>query len=224
LTRQDKNTAAFTMRKLLYFYPAVQTVVESVLTYNLNQERTSKMIDFVPLATARLTLRRLTSSDSETMFFYRSNPDVARYQNWEKPDLQAIRSFCLEMESLDINVPGTWFQLAVVLNKTGAMIGEIGLHFTDDDNQQVEIGITLDPTFQGKGFAAEALTAVIDFLFGALKKHRIYASVDPRNHASIALLERMGMRKEAHFRESLWFKGAWADDVIYAVLQREWLS
>jgi RimJ/RimL family protein N-acetyltransferase len=48
--------------------------------------------------------------------------------------------------------------------------------------------------------------------------------VDPRNERSLALLERVGMRREAHFVESLWFKGAWADDIVYAILQREFLA
>ena len=61
-----------------------------------------------------------------------------------------------------------------------------------------------------------------DDLFRVMGKHRIYASVDPRNLPSIKLLERIGMRKEALFKKSLWFKGAWADDLIYAVLDEEW--
>jgi len=69
-----------------------------------------------------------------------------------------------------------------------------------------------------------ALEALFTVLFGALGKHRVFGSIDPRNARSIALVERAGMRREAHHRESLWFKGEWADDVVYALLRREWLA
>ena len=88
----------------------------------------------------------------------------------------------------------------------------------------MEIGITLARGFQGRGFATEALRAVLGYLFSTLGKHRVFGSVDPRNAPSLALLERVGMRREAHFVESLWFKGGWADDVIYAMLRREYLA
>nr|WP_321487069.1 GNAT family protein [uncultured Draconibacterium sp.] len=72
------------------------------------------------------------------------------------------------------------------------------------------------------GFATEAAKAVINYLFCELKKHRITASIDPENIASVALLEKLGFRKEAHFRESLFLNDKWVDDVIYALLAREW--
>lgn len=63
---------------------------------------------------------------------------------------------------------------------------------------------------------------MIGYLLGPVQKHRVFASVDPRNTRSLALLERVGMRQEAHFRESLWFKGEWVDDVVFAILAAEW--
>jgi RimJ/RimL family protein N-acetyltransferase len=75
---------------------------------------------------------------------------------------------------------------------------------------------------QNQGYATEALTRVIDYVFNDLKKHRIMASVDPDNTNSIQLVERIGFRKEAHFVESLYIKGRWADDLIYALLYRDW--
>ena len=102
------------------------------------------------------------------------------------------------------------------------MIGDCGLHFPPGEPHQAEVGITLAPGHQGQGYATEALNAVLDYLFLSLGKHRVFASVDPRNRASIALLERVGMRKEAHLRESVWWKGEWADDLVFAVLEGEW--
>ena len=75
-----------------------------------------------------------------------------------------------------------------------------------------------------RGYGWWALRAVLEYVFDRLGKRRVYGSVDPRNVRSLALLERAGLRREAHFRESLWFKGAWADDVICAMLVSEWRS
>jgi aminoglycoside 6'-N-acetyltransferase len=68
----------------------------------------------------------------------------------------------------------------------------------------------------------EAARAVLDVAFGRLGLHRVRAVLDPRNHPSAALCTRLGMREEARFVEDLWFKGAWGDTGIYAILDREW--
>ncbi len=58
--------------------------------------------------------------------------------------------------------------------------------------------------------------------FDDLGLHRIIGRCDARNTASARLMERLGMRREAHFRENEWFKGEWGDELIYAMLDREW--
>ncbi|MEI7530117.1 MAG: GNAT family protein, partial [Elusimicrobiota bacterium] len=88
-------------------------------------------------------------------------------------------------------------------------------------NRQAELGYTLAPEHQGKGYATEAVVRVVEYLF-KLKKHRITATADPRNTPSIKLMERLGMRKEGHFKKSFWTGKAWADDVAYALLREEW--
>nr|WP_257286661.1 GNAT family protein [Halanaerobium congolense] len=85
------------------------------------------------------------------------------------------------------------------------------------------MGYSLSLKYQGKGLATEAVTAVLNYLFFDLNKHRVTASVDPDNLKSINLLERLGMRKEAHFKKSVFINGKWKDDIIYAVLKEEWI-
>jgi len=99
----------------------------------------------------------------------------------------------------------------------------MGIHFIED-NYQAEIGYTLSPAFQGKGYAIEAVKAILDYLFSKLKKHRITASVDPDNIKSIRLLENVGFRKEAHFIKSFRMNDQWYDDCIYAILTEEWVN
>lgn len=122
--------------------------------------------------------------------------------------------------SSEINIANTWYQFVIINTKQSKIIGDIGIHFIDDE--QVEIGCTLAKGHHSMGYATEALKAVIDHLFNQLNKHRITASLDPNNTSSIALIERLGFRKEAHFKESLLLNGEWVDDVVYAILKKEW--
>jgi RimJ/RimL family protein N-acetyltransferase len=171
-------------------------------------------------STRRLKLRKLTAADAEALFAYRSDPEVARYQNWEPASVEELRSF---LESLSGIEPLTWFQVGIELRETGDLIGDCGIRLTDAANRcQAEIGITLASPFQGRGLASEALWALLGHLFLDLGLHRVFGSVDPRNLASMRLLQRVGMRQEAHCIESYWAKGEWADDVIFAILRREW--
>ena len=177
---------------------------------------------FSELTTSRLVLRPLRLSDAAGVFAYRSDPEVARYQIWEPRDVKDVRCFIEGLQDREPDTPDTWYQLAITLRESKALIGDCGLRFPVNEPNQVEVGITLTRAYQGQGYATEAVKGVLDWLFVSLGKHRIYARVDPRNEASIALLERVGMRKEGHLRESVWAKGEWADDVIYAILEKEW--
>jgi RimJ/RimL family protein N-acetyltransferase/SAM-dependent methyltransferase len=182
------------------------------------------MNPFSPLTTPRLSLRPLSPADAEVIFAYRADPEVALYQGWEPQSLDQVRAFVDEVSSVEPDTPGTWFQLGICLKESGGLIGDFGFHFPENFPHQVELGITLARAHQGKGYATEAMAAALDYCFRTLKKHRVFASVDPENRASIALLERAGFRREAHFHESLWLRGKWMDDVIYAILEKEYLS
>ncbi|MDF2906956.1 MAG: acetyltransferase, family [Herbinix sp.] len=176
------------------------------------------------ITTERVTLKGIRISDAEAMFQYRSNPQIYLYQDWKPETLEEVKDF-INRNSINIpNTPETWYQLGIFHNETKELIGDIGIHFIGPDNSQIEIGYTLSLKYQSKGYAFEAVTGAMDYLFNNLNKHRISASVDPRNTKSIALLERIGMRKEAHFRKSLWFNNEWADDIVYAILREEWMN
>ena len=178
----------------------------------------------IPITTKRLELRRLTLDDAEVMFAYRSNPLVAKYQGWKPDSVEQTREFINKLSGIEPDTPGTWIQLALVHRDSRQMIGDCGLHFLKDDRRQSEIGITLSPSHQRQGYALEAVRDVIEYLFTELGKHRVFASMDPRNTAVIELFKRVGMRQEAHMIESLWLNGEWVDDVIFAILDREWRS
>lgn len=174
------------------------------------------------ITTRRLSLDRLQPGDAGELVDYRSDPSVALYQSWAPASLEEATQFIAEQQQVDFDTPGTWFQFAIRLRESGRLIGDLGLRFPQEDTRQVEVGITISPRSQRQGYGAEALEGVLQYLFGTLGKHRVFGSVDPRNAASIALLRRVGMRQEAHFRESLWIRGEWVDDVVFGILGSEW--
>ncbi|WP_415327298.1 GNAT family N-acetyltransferase [Chryseobacterium sp. MMS23-Vi53] len=175
------------------------------------------------LFTERLLLRDITIDDKQAIFDYRSDAEANKFQSWIPETLEDVESF-IQRNNKEFNQPESWYQILITDKETKAVIGDIGIHFFGNENLQVELGITLNKFFYGKGYASEALTGVIDYLFNDLNKHRVMASIDPDNVDSMKLMERIGLRKEAHFVKSLFWKNNWVDDVIYAVLKEEWIK
>jgi RimJ/RimL family protein N-acetyltransferase len=163
----------------------------------------------------------MTAADAAEVYAYRHLPEVMRFQSFEPRSLADVERYIAGMHAVGFGDPGPWCQLAIRVRGEGLLIGDLGARVTAEDPRQVEIGFTLAPAHQGHGYATEAVSGLIAHLLGPLRKHRVFASADPQNVRSLALLERVGMRKEAHFRESLWFKDEWVDDVIYAALASE---
>ena len=178
---------------------------------------------FEDIITDRLIIRCLRDEDAAPMFAYRSLPEVLQYQMWEPKVLADVETFIVRMGDEVWNTVG-WYQVAIASRQDNALLGDLGICLYEYDSRIAGVGITLAPQYQGKGYATEALTAVLSLLFDELKKHRVCATVDPRNRKSAALLERVGMRKEGHSIESLWFRGEWVDDAAYGMLEREWFA
>jgi RimJ/RimL family protein N-acetyltransferase len=178
---------------------------------------------FTTLAAERIALRRFTMKDLPVFVAYRSDPDVARYQSWEAPYPRATGARMIrDLLRVHPDTPGQWFQFGIELLATGELIGDCASCTDLVDSRQAEVGFTLRPEFQGRGYATEAAGALLGYLFGARAKHRVTARCDPRNAGSVAVLERLGMRREGHLLESTWAKGEWTDDLLFAILDREW--
>ena len=178
---------------------------------------------FTELAGRRVVVRRFRPEDVAEFVAYRSHPEVARYQSWDAPyPWEEGERFVRELRTCHPDTAGEWFQFAVALRATGRLIGDCAAMPDGDDPRQCEIGFTIAPDYQGRGYATEAVRLLAGYLFTARGKHRITACCDARNTASAALLERLGMRREGHLRESTWAKGEWTDDLLYALLRDEW--
>lgn len=174
----------------------------------------------IQLETPRLLLRKMVLSDSDSVLRYRSDAEVNQYQGWIPEDLEDVHSFIMHRISPEINQLGTWFQMVIILKDCGDLIGDLGIHFPDEQPLHVELGITLSKHQQGQGFAAEALKEVISYLFLKLKKQKVVVSIDPRNKSSVKLFERLGFVQEALHEKSLFLNGEWVDDLVMGLMRR----
>jgi RimJ/RimL family protein N-acetyltransferase len=164
----------------------------------------------------------LRAGDAAALCAYRALPEVARYQSWETFGPDDAARLIGGQERLAPHAPGHWVQLALTLKDCGTLVGDCGLHFLEDQPQQLELGITLDPTHQRRGLATEAIAAVLTHAFDTLGKHRVIATTDVDNLPSVRLFRRLGFRQEAHFVEHAQYKGAWCSEYLFAMLGREW--
>jgi aminoglycoside 6'-N-acetyltransferase len=178
--------------------------------------------DLRELRTPRLHLRPLTPDDIPAIARYRDDPEVARHQSWDRYTEDDARALVEQLAGRTPGTPGQWFQWGITRASDGLLLGDCGLKIDGEEPRLGQIGYTLGRAHQRQGHATEAVRAVLDLAFDRLHLHRVSASVDADNLPSLALLERLGLRREAHFKLSQWFKGAWVDDVIYAVLASEW--
>jgi RimJ/RimL family protein N-acetyltransferase len=179
-----------------------------------------------PLRTERLLLRTMTVADVDDIHAYQSREDVCRYLPFEpRTHEQVVEKVTQFATALALCAEGDYGQLAVEeAGAPGRVIGDVYFTIKSAENATGEIGWTLNPRFVGRGYMTEAASAVLDIAFRRIALHRVFANLDPRNAASAALCARLGMRREAHFVEDMWFKGEWADTAIYAILGREWLA
>ncbi len=175
------------------------------------------------LETERLLLRQFQDSDLESFLAYRNDPDVARYQGWNIPyPRQKGKEFIEFMTRAFPSAQGEWFQAALELKSTHEMVGDVGFVVQKDDGRQAYIGYSLARAHWGNGFAYEAVSRMLAYLFDELTLHRVVAECDVDNAPSWKLLERLGFRRESHLVENIFFKGAYGSEYHYAMLGREW--
>jgi RimJ/RimL family protein N-acetyltransferase len=151
---------------------------------------------------------------------YWSDPEVARYQYLEEYNEDHVSSWINQQGRIALGDPGVALVLAAELD--GKVIGTCFLTITGPEDRQAEIGFTFNPRFTGKGLASRTVAVVLGFGFIQLGMHRIIGATDVRNDRSWRLMERIGMRREAHFTHDSFVKGQWRDAYIYAMLDEEW--
>jgi aminoglycoside 6'-N-acetyltransferase len=147
-------------------------------------------VKFEKLQTERLTIRRLHSADAEAFARYRSLPEISRFQS--AYSVAGAQALIRDLSTSDPSVPGRWFQFAIEHTHDARLIGDIGF-FNTDENHKSWIGFTLDPETWHKGYAAEALRAVLTYC-RKIGVSTFWASTDPTNHSSMKLLNTLGFK------------------------------
>jgi RimJ/RimL family protein N-acetyltransferase len=178
---------------------------------------------FPTLKTQRLALRPLVDGDIEALFAIFSDPEAMRY--WTTPPMKAIAEAEALLRDIQRHAEAeTLFQWGIARREDDVVIGTCTLFRIDREHRRCELGYILRRDLWGRGFATEALTALMDHAFGTLDLHRVEADVDPRNDASLRLVERLGFRREGHLRERYFVAGEVQDSVIYGLLAPDWRS
>lgn len=176
----------------------------------------------LPLETERLILRPFTDADAERYFSYRSLPETVRYLYREPMTLEQAVERMPQYARLEFEKDADVFTLAIQPKDETELAGEILFKLGSLRAMQAELGYSLHPDAIGKGYVTEAARAMLRLGFEHFGFHRVFARIDAENLASVAVAERLGMRREAHLIESDRFDGRWGSELVYAILAAEW--
>lgn len=176
------------------------------------------------LQTERLIIRDFVEEDWRDIVETRTQEGVVRYEPWDTTtwaEREGVVARIREQRALTFAMLGKYVEFAVVLGEKA--IGSVGVKRLSNTHQDAEVGWVFGARYWGLGYATEAARALLDWSFCNLELHRIIAVCGARNVPSYRLMERLGMRREAHHVKSFFSKGEWTDDLVYAVLREEWL-
>ena len=162
-----------------------------------------------PIETERLLLRRSRPEDAATISAYRSDPNVNRQQGWDRTDLEGVLADIVEMSGRSPGEPGGWVQFTVEERGGGRIVGDVGLSVADGEPGVIKVGYTIDPAFQGLGYATEAIRALVEYAFETLGAEMVRAHASAENAPSIRVAEKVGMRLVERFEhregDEVWY-------------------
>ncbi|MGB9346556.1 MAG: GNAT family N-acetyltransferase [Ilumatobacteraceae bacterium] len=177
---------------------------------------------FTPISTPRLLLRPVRQSDAHHLAARRSDPDVARYQNWLTPyPLERAEAMIAELMALEGPTDDEWWMLTVADPSDSEVFGDLVVHLTQE-GRTAEIGYTLARRVWGHGYAVEGAAALVEYLFETVGVTRVEAMLHPDNPASAMVLERAGLLFEGHTRSSFWLGDDNSDDWLYGMTRPDW--
>ncbi len=177
-----------------------------------------------PIVTQRLIVRRPNKTDLADFLAYQTHPANLEHQPVEPLTEERALRFLSRMATVEIGDEGGYIVFAVELRSEGRMIGEVSINLLPKLQSKGEVGWSLHPAYQGHGYATEAAQVLLNYGFTQRNLHRITSICDTRNTASFRLMERLGMRREGHLRQSQLTQGTWHDEYLYALLRDEWHS
>lgn len=177
----------------------------------------------LPIVLNRVTMRAFTMDDLGRFHDMNSRADVARFLYWEARTPEESRTALVRKTAeTGFGADDEALSLAVARNEDGTLLGEVILRMIDAGSRGAEFGFIFHPDHQGRGYAGEAAHGMLQLAFETLGMHRVIGRCDPRNEASARVMQRLGMRQEAHFRSNEMVKGEWCDELVFALLEEEW--
>jgi RimJ/RimL family protein N-acetyltransferase len=174
------------------------------------------------LESERLLLREFSLSDWPAVHAYTSDPAVVQYMPFGPTTETETREHLSQCLATAAEHPRRIYELAVVLRAENHLIGTATLALDPQDRRYAAFSYLLHRQYWGQGYATEAMRTLFNFGFRVLQLHRLEDTCDTRNRASARVMEKLGMRREGHLRESFWKDGEWYDEYIYGILAREW--
>jgi RimJ/RimL family protein N-acetyltransferase len=178
-----------------------------------------------PIRTTRLALRPFTRADLDALYAFHKLPEVNRFLYTEPKDRDQVSAMLADkIAATALRGEGQTLSLAAELAGSGQLVGDCSLFWRSEAHRQGEIGFVFHPAHHGRGLATEAASELLRIGFEGLGLHRIYGRCDARNVASARVMERCGMRPEAHLTENEFIKGEWTDELVCAILHREWAA
>ena len=170
-----------------------------------------------PIETPRLVLRPFLPDDWRAVHAYASDPAVMRYIPGGAMTEDQTKTFIAEQAAAEATV-------AAILKAEDRLIGHLPFHPWYEAQPQIFVlGWIFNPRYHGQGYATEAAAALLRHGFETLGLHRIVATCQPENGASWRVMEKLGMRREAHFRQCFQVDATtWLDEYVYALIEEDW--
>jgi RimJ/RimL family protein N-acetyltransferase len=174
------------------------------------------------LHTPRLLMREFVAEDWPAVLAYQNDPLYLRFYHLTEQTEAGAKSFVNMFLDQQAELPRRKFQLALVLQKTGALIGNCGIRINDPEQGEANIGYEISSAYWGQGLVTEAARTIVAFGFEHLNLHRIHSWCVAQNIGSWRVMEKIGMTREGRLREREFIKGQWHDHLVYAILREEW--
>ncbi len=169
------------------------------------------------IETQRLIIRQFELQDWEVVHSYTGDATVMTYIEDGQMSAMQTRQFVEKHSGEQAEA------FPVLLKSQSRLIGHMIFH-PWFGHLTYEIGWVFHPSYQGKGYATEAAKALLQYCFENLQAHRVIATCQPENPASYRVMEKIGMKREGHFRKCHHRgKNIWWDEYFYAVLDEEWI-
>lgn len=184
------------------------------------------MYKFEEIETKHLILRRFKETDVKNFYAYRNHPEIRRYkgEGWCDCTLEKAREFIKEQAIVEPIKPNQWFNIAIEKKSNNQLIGDLGFYTQASEDNQMQLLVTIAPDYQKEGFALEAMTAAIEYVFIIMDVEQVIAIIDIRNRAAVNLLESLGFEKHGDFTTGEVVDGEDTTEHLFAITKNHWMK